>query len=199
MFVLAGRASAAEAPTVALSVLKDSQPPPDRSILATLPTATDAPSKEATANKTPATPSDTDRPTPEISIEISAAEYVPPPPAPKPQPVVRVVANVGSVPGNHFPYGYCTWYVASRRYVPWTGNAGVWYAEAQAYGFAVGQAPRAGAIMVTAESYLGHVAYVESVNADGSWTVSEMNYAGFGVISSRTIHPGQIPLIGFIY
>jgi len=53
--------------------------------------------------------------------------------------------------------------------------------------------------MVTWESGWGHVAIVESVNADGSWTVSEMNFAGFGVISSRTIRPGRVPLLGFIY
>jgi surface antigen len=55
--------------------------------------------------------------------------------------------------------------------------------------------------MVTWESYLGHVAYVEAVNADGSWRVSEMNFVGFGVISERTIKPGQLgsALVGFIY
>ncbi len=55
--------------------------------------------------------------------------------------------------------------------------------------------------MVTWESSLGHVAYVESVNADGSWTVSEMNYVAFDVIDLRTIKPGQLGtrLVGFIY
>jgi surface antigen len=55
--------------------------------------------------------------------------------------------------------------------------------------------------MVTWESYLGHVAYVESVNADGSWVVTEMNYVQFNVINERTIKPGQLGgrLVGFIY
>jgi hypothetical protein len=26
-----------------------------------------------------------------------------------------------------------------------------------------------------------------------------MNYAGWNVVSGRTIHPGQVPLVGFIY
>jgi len=67
------------------------------------------------------------------------------------------------------------------------------------YGFRVGSTPAVGAVMVTRESYLGHVALVEAVNPDGSWVVSEMNYAGWGVISSRTIKPGTIPVVGFIY
>ena len=101
--------------------------------------------------------------------------------------------------GNHFSYGYCTWYVANRRPIPWYGNAIEWWPNARAYGYAEGQAPAVGAVMVTSESSAGHVAYVESVNADGSWTVSEMNYVAWGVVSQRTIRPGQVPLVGFIY
>jgi surface antigen len=100
---------------------------------------------------------------------------------------------------NHFSYGYCTWYVANRRFIPWFGNAIDWWPNARAYGQAEGQAPKVGAVMVTRESGYGHVAYVESVNADGSWTVSEMNFVGWNRVSGRTIHPGQVPLIGFIY
>lgn len=99
---------------------------------------------------------------------------------------------------NRFPWGYCTWWVAHKRYVPWSGNANQWYYNAQAYGRPVGRAPVSGAIMVTWESGWGHVAYVESVSG-GSFTVSEMNYAGYGVVSSRTITTSSVPLIGFIY
>jgi surface antigen len=101
--------------------------------------------------------------------------------------------------GNHFAYGYCTWYVANRRYIPWMGNAIEWWPNAPPYGYAEGALPAVGAVMVTRESPIGHVAYVESVNSDGSWTVSEMNFAGWNAVSSRTIHPGQVPLVGFIY
>jgi surface antigen len=100
---------------------------------------------------------------------------------------------------NRFAYGYCTWYVANRRFVPWFGNAIAWWPNAGTYGYAEGPAPKVGAIMVTRESGYGHVAYVESVNADGSWTVSEMNFAGWNQVDRRTIHPGQVPLVGFIY
>ena len=110
------------------------------------------------------------------------------------------VAWSGSGPyPNHFAYGYCTWYVANKRYIPWFGNAIDWWPNARANGQGEGQVPKVGAVMVTRESGYGHVAYVESVNGDGSWVVSEMNFIGWNRVSTRTIHPGQIPLVGFIY
>ncbi len=83
----------------------------------------------------------------------------------------------------------------------WRGDAGYWYANASAQGYPVGPTPKVGAIMVTWESWAGHVAYVEAVNADGSWVVSEMNWIAFNVINERTIKPGQLggKLVGFIY
>lgn len=111
---------------------------------------------------------------------------------------MAIRAGTGPWP-NHFSYGYCTWYVATRRFVAWFGNAIEWWPNARAYGFPEGQSPQVGAIMVTRESWFGHVAYVEAVNGDGSWTVSEMNFAGWAVVDRRTIKPGQVPLVGFIY
>ena len=109
--------------------------------------------------------------------------------------------HVGPYPNSKFTFGECTWYAASRRPVPWTGNAWQWYSNARAMGFAVGQTPEPGAFMVTWESvFFGHVAYVEQVNEDGSFIVSEMNFNGWDVIDSRTIKsPHDVPLIGFIY
>ena len=122
------------------------------------------------------------------------------------QPVVQTLAAavsqpVGtSAPGvNHFAYGYCTWYVANRRYVPWFGNAIDWWPNARAYGYPEGSKPVVGSIMVSRESPIGHVAYVESVSGDGSFVVSEMNFAGWNVVDNRTVHPGQVPVVGFIY
>lgn len=116
-------------------------------------------------------------------------------------PTVVKGCCLGPYAGTGFPVGWCTYYVATWRNVTWRGDAGWWYDNAKAQGYAVGATPKVGAIMVTWESYLGHVAYVESVNADGSWTVSEMNYVAFDVIDWRTIHPGQLGtrLVGFIY
>jgi LysM repeat protein len=113
-----------------------------------------------------------------------------------------IVSVGGSYPtraGNRFSFGYCTWYVYNRRAVPWLGNAWEWFGAAQSAGFATGQTPRVGAIMVSWESSFGHVAYVEAVNPDGSYTVSEMNFVRWDVIDNRTIKPNGIPLIGFIY
>jgi LysM repeat protein len=103
---------------------------------------------------------------------------------------------------NKFPGGWCTYYVATKRLVTWTGDAGWWYQNASAKGYSVGATPKPGAIMVTWESNWGHVAYVESVNPDGSWVVTEMNYMGFWVIDQRVIKPGSLArgvLVGFIY
>jgi LysM repeat protein len=108
---------------------------------------------------------------------------------------------LGPYPATGFPVGWCTWYVATKRNVTWRGDAGYWYANASAQGVPVGPTPKVGAIMVTWESWAGHVSYVESVNADGSWVVSEMNWIAFNVINERTIKPGQLggKLVGFIY
>lgn len=114
------------------------------------------------------------------------------------QPVISLQGEASV--SNHFPGGWCTWYVASRRNVPWWGDAIDWWANARPYGYAEGQTPAVGAIMVTRESIeYGHVAFVESVNSDGSWTVSEMNFVGWNIQSTRTIRPGQVPVVGFIY
>ncbi len=89
--------------------------------------------------------------------------------------------------GNGYDFGYCTWYVASRRSVPsnW-GNAINWYYNAQFSGFSVGSTPAVGAIAWTSAGYSGHVAYVEAVNG-GSVTISEMNYAGWDQVDYRTV------------
>ena len=108
---------------------------------------------------------------------------------------------LGPYNASAFPAGWCTYYVATKRNVTWRGDAGWWYANAAAQGYPEGQKPKVGAIMVTWESWAGHVAYVEAVNPDGSWVVSEMNWLAFDVIDERTIKPGQLggKLEGFIY
>jgi surface antigen/LysM repeat protein len=113
---------------------------------------------------------------------------------------IKVGGSPGPIQVTRFPFGQCTWFVATKVAIPWTGNAWTWFNSAQAAGWAVGATPRVGAVMVTWESRVyGHVSYVESVSADGSWEVSEMNYVGWGVIDHRVVRPGSVPLIGFIY
>ena len=43
--------------------------------------------------------------------------------------------------GNHFAYGQCTWYVASRRCIPWVGNAKDWFTNAATDGLSGGPHP----------------------------------------------------------
>lgn len=101
--------------------------------------------------------------------------------------------------GHKFPYGYCTWYVASKRYVPWGGNAGTWLYNAKALGYKTGKAPRVGSIVVTTENrYYGHVALVEKVSG-GEITVSEMNYVGWSKTNRRTLSTGSRSIKGYIY
>ena len=116
-------------------------------------------------------------------------------------PVKVLNCCLGPYVSNKFPVGWCTYYVATKRNVTWTGDAGFWYQNAAYQGYAVGPTPKVGAIMVTWESWAGHVAYVEAVNPDGSWVVTEMNWVAFDVIDERTIRPGQLGsrLVGFIY
>jgi surface antigen len=97
---------------------------------------------------------------------------------------------VSSSAGNTYYYGYCTWYAKQRRpdLPNRLGNGGQWVANAAAQGYATGSAPRAGAVAETT----GHVAYVESVNGDGTIVISEMNGpAGWGVVGTRTVPASQ--------
>ena len=116
--------------------------------------------------------------------------------------------GVSTVSGaaNGFSYGYCTWWVAHKRPIPWRGNAYQWWWNAKAFGFAEGPTPRAGAILVmgiSRSSPQGHVAYVESVNPNGSFLVSEMNWwgvpgGGWNRVDYRTVTSMQ-GVLGFIY
>lgn len=101
----------------------------------------------------------------------------------------------GSTDGNGYTYGYCTYYVKNRRPdIPnsW-GNADTWDDYAPGSGYKVGDKPKAGAIGVT-RAYM-HVVYVEKVNKDGTILVSEMNYEGFNVISSRVANASEFRYI----
>lgn len=91
---------------------------------------------------------------------------------------------------------WCTDYVHSKRPdVAIYGNAGYnWISSAQAAGKTTGSTPQAGAVAVMN----GHVAYVESVNSDGSYVVSEMGWDyQAGNFNRRTVQPGAFG--AFIY
>lgn len=102
---------------------------------------------------------------------------------------VRTVSRIsqprGSVAGNTYAPGYCTWYAKNRRpdLPNRMGNASAWISSAAAQGFATGSTPQVGAIGQQGN----HVVYVESVHGNGTITVSEMNWSGLYVVSTRTV------------
>lgn len=100
--------------------------------------------------------------------------------------------------GHIFPWGYCTWYVASRIHIPWGGNAKNWLTNAKAYGAVITKEPSVGAIVVTTDNRrYGHVAYVEKIEND-RFMVSEMNYEAFGKVNTRWINKDSRTIRGFI-
>ncbi len=136
-------------------------------------------------------------------------------------PVVALASVVGAQPAkdmaatlytgpisvtNSYDFGFCTYWASLRREqdghpIPnnW-GNANTWAFNAIAQGFKVGRIPVAGSIMQTTAGPLGHVAYVESVSSiDGSWTISEMNFKGWDVVSTRTLSAKAAKDYSFIY
>ncbi len=117
--------------------------------------------------------------------------------------------------GNRYAYGYCTWYAYNRRAElgrpigsNW-GNAITWATYARQGGWRVDKVPEPGAVFQTNAGWsgFGHVGIVESVNADGSINVSEMNYQGWNVTSGgphaqrpgRTIPANQVSTYNFIH
>lgn len=89
---------------------------------------------------------------------------------------------------DHYPYGQCTWWAAYNRHVTWNGNARDWLANAAAAGISTSSLPTFGAIAVykPGEGYsdLGHVGIVIAVAAS-TYTVSEMNFIGWGRVNTR--------------
>ena len=82
-------------------------------------------------------------------------------------------------------------------------NADHWAVNARAAGFRVGTHPAVGAIAVwpahvDGAGAVGHVAYVEQVKPDGSFYVSEENYAGDPNVHRRRV-VGASSLVRFIY
>lgn len=96
---------------------------------------------------------------------------------------------------DDYAAGNCTYYVASRLPVPpdW-GDANMWAYNAILSGYTVLPTPKVGAVaQTTGDSWLGHVAIVESINPDGSFVISEMNAEGWGVIDTRTATTAEFP------
>jgi CHAP domain protein len=114
---------------------------------------------------------------------------------------VSLSSNYNVKAGNAYAWGNCTWYAYNRRpdIGSFWGNASTWAVSARAAGYRVDQTPSVGAIAqwnAYANQYIwgyGHVAIVESVNSDGTVTVSDMNYAGkLNVVTTRTVPASSV-------
>ncbi len=108
--------------------------------------------------------------------------------------------------GNGYDYGWCTWHAANRRIqtgkpLPTNlGNAISWLSLSRRAGLATGGTPQAGAVLYHKDiGGLGHVAFVEKVNDDGSALISDMNYPTWGKVTYRTITPDSFGKYAFIY
>lgn len=127
----------------------------------------------------------------EVIIVPAPEEVLPPRPLyrlPEPKNVSQSPTSAQSTGLNGYAYPSCTGHVALKRYVPpgW-GNAGSWKQGAINAGWTVSSTPVPGAIGWRP----GHVVYVESVNPDGSITISENNYDWNGSTRTITISPSQ--------
>jgi surface antigen len=108
---------------------------------------------------------------------------------------------------NAYAYGWCTWHAANRRHeigrpIPSNmGNAISWLSVAQNAGLPTGSKPRAGAVLyhLSPATSLGHVAFVEKVNKNGSFLVSDMNYPIWGTVTYRTVPASETGQYRFIY
>lgn len=117
------------------------------------------------------------------------------------------IYDVASYPGDYYAWGNCTWWAAMRRSqigepIPNTwGNASMWAYYAAQQGYLVDHTPSYGAIMQISnvDHGLGHVAFVESVNTDGTWNISEMNVLGLDIVDYKSMPASQALNYNFIH
>ncbi len=98
---------------------------------------------------------------------------------------------------------YVAWKIASTgRYVPHfggAGNANEWQSTAARHGISSGSTPKAGAAAVMNIGYYGHVMYVESVNGDGTITISDYNRGWDGLYRGPDDRGSRISASGLTY
>lgn len=104
-------------------------------------------------------------------------------------------ASMTTQAGGGYPVGECTWYAYNRLVelgsitdlsgrFGYLGNGQNWVNSLVALGWRFSATPSVGAVVSTAGGFdgtyveFGHVGIVEHVNPDGSFLVSECNYAG---------------------
>jgi len=95
----------------------------------------------------------------------------------------QTIKNSSRATSGWYPYGQCTYFVSTQRSVGQWNNARDWTWQAKRDGWSTGSTPVVGAIGQKGN----HVVYVTSVNSDGTFSLSEMNYQGVGVVTYRTV------------
>lgn len=106
---------------------------------------------------------------------------------------------------NTYDQGECTYYVFNKVKDDgmmiersW-GDAEHWADRAEREDYTVNETPAKGALMQTERGEIGHVAYIESVNNDGSFEISEMNFRKPYEITERTILAEEIADYNYIH
>lgn len=106
---------------------------------------------------------------------------------------------------NRYDEGQCTHYIFEKVKADggliesdWS-DAKYWAKRAQEDGYAVNGQPAEGSILQTEAGKLGHVAYIEAVNEDGSIEISEMNLVEVYEITERTIEADDIDKYEYIH
>lgn len=111
---------------------------------------------------------------------------------------------------NPYPAGECVTHAFDRRAQlgkgvsgSW-GNASNWASAASSQGYEVNNTPSQGAIIQTGayqngSGWAGHVGVVESINNDGSITISESNWNGNRFETFRTIPASQVSSHNYIH
>ena len=175
----------------------DSDPTPPRKPIAVAkpPTPIAKPAPTPPSVQTPG-PAPAPKPTPK-----PAPSKPTPAPAPKPKPAPpKVILRNGGYPNylnncyvdsNALSYGIDPWGYGCRQCVSYTawkvlqktgraamywGNAKQWPASARRAGYRTGSAPRVKSVAVMTSGYYGHVAWVESINSNGTLNISQYNY-----------------------
>lgn len=111
---------------------------------------------------------------------------------------------------NHYAAGHSTQYVYNRVTQLGgsldldLGNGGDWGEATKARGYQLADHPKVGTIVVFPKGVLGahgeygHVAFIEKVNPDNSFEISEMNFETKHVISTRMVSGDQLDRLTFI-
>lgn len=125
--------------------------------------------------------------------------------ADNPAPTGIAILGDFRYPGDNYALGNCTYWAFARRGqvglpIPNTwGNANTWDDRAGLDGYTVDHTPTQSAIMETDRGALGHVGFVESVDPDGTWHISEMNVLGLYIVDHKNMPAASAVNYNFIH